>query len=343
MSQSITVSIVETYDLSTTENRMGLIAIKTPSMTAVNKRYPGFIRNFKFLHVNSCDVVLSCASTLPTDPLQIGTTAGKVAPQDMFNPLLYKAVSNDSWNGLLSRIYSPTGASVSLNDDVRHFADAFPDATSTESVRAYYAMLADPSFKKAHIQAGLSMRGLRPLVYHLLSGSGTNTELTGAGQPTAVGQAYKNYVDDSGDAYQRASNNLYSGTTLFKGRPVPMPSVQTTPAVVHPSDGTVTQIDYNVVLGGIPSTYVCAIVVPPHSLNTTYFRMTVKWSVTFHTVASEMSKALMPGMSDLGRYAYYTSETSKLEPVPIEDVSDTAVTGDTVDADGVSLDLVMEK
>lgn len=351
MVQSIKVSISETYDLSTTQNRMGLIAIRTPSMVAVQKRYPGFVRNFKFLRVKSCDVVVSCASSLPADPLQIGTTAGKIAPQDMFNPLLYKAVSNDSWNGLLSRIYASSGATNSLSNSVRFFSDAFAAASDTNVTNAYYALLSDPSFKKAHVQQGLEMRGLVPLVYHVLNANGTMPDNNGL-YYAGINQVGDVAVsDNAGISYSISSNYASAGSATLKGRPVPMPPIETTVGVIHPSDGTVTQTEFNPVTGSIVPTYVACIVTPPASLNITYFRMTVRWNLEFFHVASDVVKALMPGVSDIGRYTYYQSQQSQqtLNASKISDVSETAVNADdetferTVEADGVTLDLVMEK
>lgn len=352
MAQSIAVPISETYDLSTSLNRMGLIAIRTPSMTGISKRYPGFIRNFKFLRVKSCDVVVSCASSLPADPLQIGTSAGSIAPQDMFNPLLYKAVSNDSWNGLLNRIYTGGGgvSSDSLNGTVRYFRDAFPQSTNADIMAAYYALLSDPSFKKAHVQAGLEMRKLVPLVYHLLSSSGTTPGNNGSSVSGVATMNDVNYIASTGLS-GTTSNLVYNGAGSMKGRPVPMPPVECTPMVYNVTDGTVTQTEFTPTIGGIVPTYVACIVVPPASLNITYFRMTVRWNVEFFGVASDIAKGLPVSVSALGAYTYYSNQQNQqtLQANKIADVSDSAVNADdgelerSVEADGVTLDLIMEK
>lgn len=352
MTQGVAVSISETYDLSTTKNRLGLIAIRTPSMIAVQKRYPGFIRNFKFLKVKSADVVISCASSLPADPLQVGTQAGKVAPQDMFNPLLYKAVSNDSWNGILNRIYAGgTGTSSdSLSGAVRYFRDAFPASSDNDVMAMYYSLLSDPSFKKAHVQAGLEMRHLVPLVYHVLNGSGTTpsnngTNIAGIGQMNEV-----NYVDGSG-SMGVTGNLAYNGAGSLKGRPVPMPPVECTPYVYNTTDGTVTNTEFTPAVGNIVPTYVGCVIVPPASLNITYFRMTVRWNLEFFHVASDIAKGLPVTLSAIGSYAYlqYQNTQQTISASKISDVSETAVNADvddlqrSVEADGVTLDLIMEK
>lgn len=352
MAQSISVPISETYDLSTTKDRLGLIAIRTPNMPAISKRYPGFIRNFKFLRVKSCDVVISCASSLPADPLQIGTAAGKIAPQDMFNPLLYKAVSNDSWNGMLSRIYAGgTGTSSdSLGGAVRYFKDAFPTASNADVMSAYYSLLSDPSFKKAHVQSGLEMRHLVPLVYHVLNSSGTTPSTNGLNISGIGNMNEVNYIDGSGTVGV-TQQLMFNGAGSMKGRPVPMPPVETTTYVYNQSDGTVTNTEFTVGIGNIVPTYVAAIVIPPASLNITYFRMTIRWNVEFFGVASDMVKGLTLSNADIGRYAYYSNQNNQqtLTASKISDVSDTAVNADeediqrSVEADGVTLDLIMER
>lgn len=349
VAQSIAVSISETYDLSTSKNRMGLIAIRTPSMTAIQNRYPGFIRNFKFLRLKSCDVVLSCASSLPADPLQVGTTAGKVAPQDMFNPILYKAVSNDSWNGLLNRIYASSGSTNSLSHSVRFFRDAFSGATDSDVEDAYYGLLAEGSFKKAHVQSGLEMRNLVPLVYHILHSNGTMPDNTGSAVATSSQISNVNVTNAAGDGYSVSALGWTGG--ILKGRPVPMPPVECTTGVIHASDGTVTNTTFTPVIGSIVPCYVACIVTPPASLNITYFRMTVRWNVEFFGVASDMAKTLMPGAVVQGDWSYYRAQNSQqvMPASKISDLSESAVNADvddlerSVEADGVDLDLVMEK
>ncbi|ANC51537.1 putative capsid protein [Porcine associated porprismacovirus 10] len=352
MAQSISVSVSETYDLSTTKDRLGLIAIRTPSMIAVNKRYPGFIRNFKFLKVKSADVVLSCASSLPADPLQIGTTAGAIAPQDMFNPLLYKAVSNDSWNGLINRIYAGgLGlSSDSLGGSVRYFQDAFPQSSNSDCMAMYYSLLSDPSFKKAHVQSGLEMRHLIPLVYHLLSSGGVVPANNGA---QIAGNASMN------DQVYIGSNNIagtssilaYNGAGSMKGRPVPMPPVECTPSVYHETQDNVVRGEWTPTVGNIVPTYVGCIIVPPASLNITYFRMTIRWNLEFFGVASDIAKALPTSAVAISPYTYFSNQQTQqtLQASKISDVSDTAVNADgddgfarSVEADGVTLDLIME-
>ncbi|ADB24814.1 ORF9 [Chimpanzee stool associated circular ssDNA virus] len=87
------VKVSETYDLSTQTDKMGFVGIHTPEGKLVYNMWSGLFKNFRKFRYASCDVTMACASMLPADPLQIGVEAGDIAPQDMFNPILYKAVS----------------------------------------------------------------------------------------------------------------------------------------------------------------------------------------------------------------------------------------------------------
>lgn len=351
---SVTVRMYETYDMSTTKNKLGIIAIKTPSMPYIEKRYPGLIRQFKFVHLNKADVALSCASTLPADPLQIGNTAGKVAPQDMFNPLLYTAVSNDSWNGILNRIYAgTTGATASGSGSVREFDPAFYTATldSVDSFKVYYALLAENRFKKAFVQAGLNMRGLVPLVYPLLTPNGQNAKLSGLSVPS--GNDFNDqYGMDAAGQPGVTSSPFFAGNIIMKGTAQRMPRLQTKVYAYHSGDDTVTQVTPSIMLGGIPACYCAVIVVPPASLNITFFRMTVCWEVTFSGLQSDAEIGSIPLLKDLGNglvYSNYSAVQDNLKAEDLKDYSDTAVSADEGDihrsvvADGVTLDLVMEK
>ena len=107
------VKVSETYDLSTQTDKMGFVGIHTPEGKLVYNMWSGLFKNFRKFRYASCDVTMACASMLPADPLQIGVEAGDIAPQDMFNPILYKAVSNDSMSTLLNRLYVGKAASTS--------------------------------------------------------------------------------------------------------------------------------------------------------------------------------------------------------------------------------------
>lgn len=330
--QSVTVKLTEVYDLSTTQDKLGLIAIKTPSAAYISGKYSGLWKNFKYVRLNKCDVSVACASHLPADPLQIGQDPGKVAPQDMFNPILYGAVSNESWDYLVSRIYQTGLPFTTRAGGVRFASDAFGSLGSGNNWNIYYSLLADEKFKKAMVQTGLSMRGLRPLVYAVLSTAGYTSGLNGDVQPTM--DSMNDIVTSSGAGAPAtitgASPN--NGNTIFKGHPKPMPRVPTLP---YGSS----------LIGGIPSSYVGVIIVPPASLNLTYFRLVCSWYVTFEVLRSDGQIDVTAAQS-YGVDSHYESYSLPIDPS--EKLSDTFVSdagdgvGRSVVGDGIDLNLVME-
>lgn len=326
--QSVTVKLTEVYDLSTTQDKLGLIGIKTPSANYINGKYSGLWKNFKYVRLDHCDISLACASHLPADPLQIGESAGKVAPQDMFNPILYKAVSNETWDYLISRIYQ-TASFVTRAGGVRFTADAIPG--SSQDWNIYYSLLADEKFKKAMVQSGLSMSHLRPLVYSILSTGGATPGLSGDNQPTMDSMNDQVVTDGSGQPSVVQSASPNNGNTIFKGYPKPMPRVPTLPLG-------------STLLGGIPSSYVGVIIVPPASLNLTYFRMVCSWYVTFEVLRSD-GQLDIASASSYGANSHYQSFSLPIDPSKL---SDTVVKSDfdgvdrSIVGDGVQLNLVME-
>lgn len=205
------VNVTETYDLSTKIGKMGLVGIHTPEGKLVHKMWSGLYQNFRKIRFVSCDVALACASMLPADPLQIGVEAGSIAPQDMFNPILYKPVSNDSMSQLLNRLYLGSMASTvdvaqnsviaSNNADYGSAGASVGDghvlqATNTPSqFDMYYALLADTDgWKKAMPQAGLVMRGLYPLVWSMLKTSGQPSNWSSSIQQQSICPSGTDYL-----------------------------------------------------------------------------------------------------------------------------------------------------
>lgn len=328
------ITLTETYDLSTVKDKMGIIAIRTPSMSSIDKKWPGFVRNFKFVRPLSCNVRVACASALPADPLQIGTSAGSVAPQDMFNPILYKTVSNESWNGLVNRIYGVAGFTDSLSEVVHVAQDAFPNASASVSTNAYYALLAEPGWAKAAPQAGLSMNNIKPLVWTVLNTIG------------APNSSQQSAVDNSVPAIAGNGSVSSSQRAFFlKGHPQPMPRIATVVSagdIMNASTSLYEGISVN--LGTIPSCYCACLIMPPSTLTLLYYRLVVSWTVEFSVPRSDAELGLLQTANMIGTWTHYQS-TSASAASKLSEVSDTAVEADSdhsVEADGVSLNLVMD-
>ena len=253
----VSVKVSETYDLSTQVSKMGIVGIHTPTGPLVERMWPGLVRQYGKFRFAKCDVAMACASMLPADPLQIGVEAGSIAPQDMFNPILYRAVSNATMNNFLSLMKfsgsinanSQNGAQINFGSIVSENDPNFQggsgaEPTAIDNFDMYYGLLSDTSsWRKAMPQSGLSMRNLVPLVYEVYANNGIN-QASGVGVSGAPGNGLFD-LDIYGNFYQDASSSLDSEVsneltersgvaapvssqfTKFKGKSRPMPWVNT--------------------------------------------------------------------------------------------------------------------
>ncbi|AJD07509.1 putative capsid protein [Odonata-associated circular virus 21] len=281
----VIVSVSETYDLSTKPNKMSLIALHTPSREIIKKTYPGLCMNCKYVRIVKQDVTMACASMLPADPLQVGVSSGDIAPQDMFNPILYKAISTESLSILEARIVGlqaqPSqnvfnGESVEKTDDATNMADDFA---------VYYALLSNrDGFRTASPQAGFSMKGLVPLVFEKYYPVGANSSSDGN---TAIIRE-----NSAGNGLEVST---WSGRSM-RGRAHPMPRFNTTyvtgvskageTGVNRQENGMTNGHPYNcqVEMPTIPIIYTGAIIMPPSKLNQLYYRMVVRTYIEFSEV-----------------------------------------------------------
>lgn len=308
----VTVRITETYDLSTTVNKMGIIGIHTPSPLLIQKLYPGFLTNYKWMHLDRCDVACACASVQPADPLQVGTEAGDIAPEDLFNPILYRAVSTDGYNTIVNRVftYAADGGSVVTSRQVG--SDAFPDVNNQTD--AYYSLLSEGGWRKAMPQSGFAMTGLRPLVYPLESTFG-NTNIR---PEVTSGTANINAVTTTGSSGD--TTGAGNKATMFRGAGHPMGRLPTTMSLnsSHYNPGATELIDYadssNTV---IPPTWVGAIIMPPARLHKLYYRIRCSWTITFYDPITTVEKMSLSRMTTLGASLLHRSEytigASKME------------------------------
>lgn len=282
----VVVSVSETYDLSTIANKMSLIGIHTPSREIIEKTYPGLLMNSRYIRILSQDVTLACASVLPASVTQVGFEDADVAPEDLFNPILYKAVSNDSFSTLEARLQglkydaisslALKGPSVEKTDHTTALSDDFG---------VYYSLLSnDAGFKKANPQRGLEMRKLRPLVFERFYNNAENVSLTTDATKVIVGQS--------------------SGTSLtvtnregqyMRGNAHPMPKFNTTYITNVAGTGTSSQSNgiwpngmgdalprnSQISMPEILPVYTACICMPPSRLHKLYYRMVVRTFIEF--------------------------------------------------------------
>lgn len=360
------VKISETYDLSTQVDKMGLVAVHTPTGPLLNKLYPGLVLNYDKFRYARCDITMACASLLPADPLQIGVEAGDIAPQDMFNPILYKAVSNDSMNQLLNYIQFRVTSLASENTEVdgtslvdinsADFIDNDLESTALDQFDMYYGLLADPKgWKKAMPQAGLQMRNLRPLVYSVVTNSGPmipGQPLSVAESPSLYQNVYVNAVIGSSSDVQAGTGYIggpsernnsvgYSraGVAYLRGRACRMPWLPTKSFVSTTGDdelivpeGVNASLSTNT--GRVPPTYVACMIVPPARLNRLYYRMRITWTVEFKDLRSMTPYLGYTGLADVASYSYGTDyDAQSATMTSIENMVDTT---------NVSMEKIME-
>lgn len=336
------VKVSETYDLSTKVGKMGLVGIHTPTSDLVLRHYSGLMANHKKFRYVKCDVALACASMLPADPLQVGVEAGDIAPQDMFNPILYKAVSNDSMSNLELFIESKAALSTvppgieknSLTEwNDPNFSNGPNPSDSVDQFNMYYGLLSQSGWKKAMPQAGLVMSGLRPIVYHTLSPYGQNGWLnTSQNSDTPPNAPDSNFVSTSANPLPNA---------WIRGRSAPMPAINTTCFVTGTGSGDDVGDSYfpgivkqAAVVRRLPPCYVGVIILPPAKLSQLYYRLRVTWTFEFITPRSQLDTTSWTQLADAGGAAYATDYDTQSSRMSV-------VTG-TVDALDTEVEKVME-
>lgn len=311
----VTVRISETYDLSTKVGKMGIVGIHTPTGSLIDKLWPGLVLQYKKMRFAKCDVAMACASMLPADPLQIGVEAGSIAPQDMFNPILYKAVSNDSMSNILAYLMGAAaepsfdypnvdkGSIVDINES--DFSDSGTNPTAHyDQFKMYYGLLSDAdNWRKAMPQSGLTMNNLYPLVYQVIHPYGQNSLLTTNAIDWQGGvQKQTSFIKGDKVAVPTEHKDVNGYAPLsgadwnLRGPAMRMPAFdtkyfkQTASANIVPSGNGANVASGT---GSIPPAYVGLIVLPPAKLNQLYYRLKVTWSIEFTGLHS---------MADIGNW-----------------------------------------
>lgn len=304
------VKVRETYDLHTITNKMTLIGIHTPDAKIIKANWPGFLMNTKFYRPHSCDVAIACASVQPADPLQVGTAVGEIAPEDLMNPILYKASTNEGFELIESNVLRMS--TVEPSTDSANGATAAVDSSvqnlGTDDFNAYYGLLSDAhGWRHAMPQAGLLMTNLRPFVhgiYATFGGVPTNNSLTsGVNVPN-----------------EGLSPTTVSALTpqWMRGSARPMPRIPCTqfgtnmnPVAEGFSSDPLGNSQDSV---PIARTNVATIVIPPSRLHSLYFRMVVTWTIEFTEIRSAIELTNWTTLGNMGAIYHlqdYSFETAK--------------------------------
>lgn len=311
----VTVKITETYDMKTTVGKLGVVGIHTPKWGQMMRLYPGLMMNHKYARFKKCDIVGACASVLPADPLQVGVSSGMVAPEDMFNPILMKAVTNEGFDTIVNMIYN--ASQVQSLGSVNEVETDGSDITADNAMDIYYALLEqNKKWKKAMPQNGFMMRGLVPIAHTLLSTYGDTMKPVNA---TVNGVAdipgnLPNVNASSQDAVATANKKAL----VFRGKSVRMPRF---PLQVFQHDGTGQVTSYPDL-----ETFVACIVLPPAKLHEFYYRMRVSWTVEFSQVISTTDYGTIANVEQNGVISHgsnYSFAQSKTRLDTSTDMADT--------------------
>lgn len=325
----VTVSVSEVYDLSTVKDRMTLIGVHTPTKELIQKTYPGLCMNSKYCRIVKTDVVLSAVSgTVAITPDMVGDNAvDGIAPEDVLNPILYKAVSNDSWStlearlhGLLAQAQGLEGATVPLTGS-QAFAENEDVTGLTDEFGVYYSLLSNrDGFKISPIQNGCEMRGLVPLVFDKWYTHGENAYE--GGDDNDKGQTL---IEPTNGGLGRYGFPAHA----MRGRPHRMPKFNTTYVTgvvgdiptdnVNVKNGMGNGLPHNIqaLMPDIAPVMLACILMPPCRKTKLFFRMRVRTWIEFTEVRpiqeitsfSQMNAQYAP----LVYHSDYVEQSSKMD------------------------------
>lgn len=299
----------ETYDMNTTVGQMTMLAIHTPQANALKKMFKGHFLNFKKYTILGCDIRLACASQLPLSPDQVGLEAGEVDPRDVMNPMLFKACTGENLNALLNQIYN-----ASQEESENAYGSVGEHLITNEaSLNAYYQLLADPSFRKSHPQAGLTVRGLKPFVHKVVttqpfkwtgiqgnSDSGSNgvrsyprvsgnpvyegggtsdSSVYGFGGPSGIQE-----TDQFGQGNFDATNPsvfVSNGITKMPWLDTAVPQTVSTLGAIQAGQAEITSSQANWLVTNVPRIYMGCLIMPPAVSTKFYMRMVISWKIAF--------------------------------------------------------------
>lgn len=304
------VKVRETYDLHTLQDKMSVIAVHTPGPNIIRRNYPGLLLQCRSYRPVSCDVKMACASMLPLDPLGVGTTEGQVAPEDMFNPILYKAVSNFSMSQIEEYITAKSEVHDSGFSARGDSLDASNDGITSDDFALYYGLLSmTHEWKHANPQSGLEMFNLRPFVYEM------NYSLHAM---TVKGTGYNSGETDSFETALTPTGYTTRSAQHFMGKAKPMPWLPTTTEFVpsgttaitaiasgFPNTGTDPTPSNNKV--GVPAPRIfCGIIcIPPSRLHQLFYRLVCEWTLEFSGIRPLAEVTSFAGLQTLGNATHF--------------------------------------
>lgn len=346
----VTVHISETYDLHSKVGKMTLIGIHTPTKDLIKRTYPGLAVNHKFFHIDHVSVRLAAVSTLPISPDQVGLDTGDIAPEDMLNPILYKAVTNESWSTIEARL---NGLRNDSANSIGNMLDYSPDNVTglSDDFNVYYSLLANRTgFKIAHPQQGLSMNKLVPLVFDRYYSHGQNQH-TFVDMEETEGYVLDDTLDGNTIAMQ-SSGPVPSTAPMYsiRGKPHKLPRMNTT--YITSVKGSAGVIGQNTAVGfeantnpyprtaqadmmDCPPLYCGMVIMPPARRTIMFYRLVCTAQITFSGVRPIQDVANFQSLSErYGPYVYHSDYSTQSKAM--------SKTTDLVDVDGAEIVKIME-
>lgn len=303
VSNTIHATYVETYDINTIQNELSILAIHTPQSKTLKRFFHGFYEQYKKMKVLGCNFKIACASKQDLDPTLVGFEEGQIDPRDVMNPLLFKACTGEGINALLDQIYNAGEAIAPVGIASGHSIDQHVDGDAT-ALKAYYSLLADESFRKAHPQAGMTVMGLKPMVHKVVTTQPFKWEVARSDRPAIGGtsdissntgaQAF-GFGGQSG-SYNDMTDPVNPSVFVSNGI-TDMPWLDTAFSKVCTfvdGSGQSQEVRKAYLLQqNIPRVYMGALVLPPSTgSQNLYFRISVVWHILFKDF--RMAQDLMP-------------------------------------------------
>lgn len=305
-------SYEEVIDLHTEHDRVSVIGVHTPTGDTPRRLCPGFFQQFKKYKYMGCKVALVPAATLPAEPASVSYGAGEapIDMRDILNPILWHGCHGNDLGDILNRLYAAnavTGDSTTmhlgsdaidmvsyLNGDLFDKWDSL-DANITFMESLYYRALTDRTWKKANIQRGFRIAGLRPRVYSLAS----TMQISGVSSLDAIGQVpapfeiegdWSGSVDTDVVGQVEIDNPLSNANRFMTPKTIPLGWLDTrnvltlrNPVTVQLQNNDIglapgvidTMVSQGTVPVELPKIFMGVILLPPAYKQEFYFRMIV--------------------------------------------------------------------
>lgn len=289
VTQKIHATYTETYDLNTAIGEMSILGIHTPQADSLKRMFKGFFAQYKKYRILGCNFSMQCASQMSLDPLQLGFEGGVADPRDILNPILFKACTGESLNLLLNMAYNK-GLNVSNAPASDNRTGSLNQVITEDSndLRAYYALLADDSFRREHPMKGLVVSGLKPMVHKVVTTQPFRWTGTGGdsipGRPYLMGGQAPEYF--GGISGSGGVSTLTNSSVFVSNGITPMPALDT--AVEQNVNFAKNSTEENVSLpanwfiNNVPRVYMGVIVLPPSILVRLFYRLTMVWHIEFY-------------------------------------------------------------